>query len=295
MSNELILTAERVVKPAGSFRELLDFIEAADTIYGSMPNKNHRDRFKAIFINQVRKQPDILQCSLKSIGDAIANACDLGLDIDGLLGHAYIIPFGKKGQLAKDAVLVAGYKGLIDICRRSGNVSTVVSESVFESDEFEYALGTDPYIKHVPDMTIDRVSDKDIKFVYAVFKLRDGASQFTVWTRDKIDSHKRKYSKGWKRPDSPWQYGNAWEKMAHKTVMRDLIQSGKIPVSAEAQKLVSQEVAIEYDSFRESENSKPKLSIEEISKQILGESAVDPVQMLEEQEQLKVYDDSEDQ
>lgn len=285
MSSELIVSPQRVAQPAGNFQDLSSFLDQADTIYQSMPNQHHRSRFKAIFINQVRKQPDILQCSLKSIGDAIANACDLGLDIDGLLGHAYLIPFGKKGQAAKEAVLVAGYKGLIDICRRSGNVSTVVSESVFSSDEFSYALGTDPYIKHVPDMTIDRVDDKKIQYVYSVFKLRDGASQFTVWTREKIDSHKRKYSKGWKRPDSPWQYGNAWEKMAHKTVMRDLIQSGKIPVSAEVQKLVSQEVSLEYENFREQENAQPKMTIDDISKQILGATAVDPLELLKKSEE----------
>ena len=47
----------------------------------------------------------------------------------------------------------ASDKGLIDLAYRSGQISTVSAHTVYEHDEFEYELGLDEKLKHIPART----------------------------------------------------------------------------------------------------------------------------------------------
>lgn len=81
-------------------------------------------------------------------------------------------------------------------------------------------------------------------------KLRDGGIQRSVWSTEKVNAHKEKYSQGWRRAegkgkDSPWH--TAWETMAKKTVIRDMIQRGLVPLSAEYTQLVERTTVVDED------------------------------------------------
>ena len=65
-------------------------------------------------IYAIIKNKDLLACSELSIVKSVEQAANLGLLIDGVLGHGYLVPFKDKCEF------VPGYGGLIELCRRSG-------------------------------------------------------------------------------------------------------------------------------------------------------------------------------
>ena len=208
----------------------------------ALPKHVTADRMIRVAINCIRKTPKLLDCDPASLFGAITEAATYGWELGGVLGHAYLVPFKREAQL------IPGYKGLIDLCRRSGQISTISLEVVHEGDKFDYSIGDTPHIMHKPDDRNPKRHEKPITHAYAVVRLRDGGIQRSVWSQEQIDAHKEKYSSGWRfaekgdsskgggKKDSPWH--TAWPTMAKKTVIRDMIQRGLIPVSAEYRDIV---------------------------------------------------------
>lgn len=215
----------------------------------ALPKHITADRMIRVAINCIRKNPKLLDCDPASLFGAITEAATYGWELGGVLGHAYLVPF------KRECTLIPGYKGMIDLCRRSGQISTISLEVVHEGDAFDYSIGDDPHIHHKPNDRDPKRDSKPITHAYAVVRLRDGGVQRSVWSRERIDAHKEQYSKGWDwaengdkskgggKKDSPWH--TAWPTMAKKTVIRDMIGRGLIPVSAEYRDVVQR--GVEHD------------------------------------------------
>lgn len=244
-----------IIDPITSPQQFRDVLLAhADKVFAAMPANLTQERFIAICVRCFRQTPKLANCDPLSIIDAVSQAATLGLEPDGVLGHAYLIPYGK------ECVLVPGYKGLVDLARRSRNVSTITMETVHKGDIFQHCLGTDAGIKHLPSEDADRHKNP-VTHIYVVAKLRDGGVQFKVWTQAKIDAHKAKYSKAWQwaesgdrargggKKDSTWHEHR--EIMGKKTVLKDMINRGEIPVSAEVQRLSMQSELAEQGHYED--------------------------------------------
>ena len=111
-----------------------------------------------------------------------------------------------------------GYKGLIDLAYRSGEVELVQAQCVYENDTFECEYGIEPKLKHIP-------ADKDrgdlIK-VYAMFRTKSGGYGFEVMSVDDIRNHASKHSKAYNSNYSPWK--TSFEEMAKKTVLKKVLK-----------------------------------------------------------------------
>ena len=103
-------------------------------------------------------------------------------------------------------------KGLIELAYRSGEISSIQAQTVYENDEFEYEYGLEPKLKHIPAME----NRGDPKFFYAVFKLKNGGYGFQVSSVDDIREHAKRYSQAYN--NGPWQTN--FEEMAKKTVLK---------------------------------------------------------------------------
>src|SRR5665213_272677 len=129
-------------------------------------------------------------------------------------GDAYIIPYGDKVQFQ------TGYKGLIKLARRSGEIKTISAELVFKDEDFEVEYGTDRRIRHTPNFDIDRTKYESVTNAYATARLTNGEDVFVVMTRkelNKIQATAKSSS-----TDTPWQ---KWpERQAIKTVLKRLTQ-----------------------------------------------------------------------
>lgn len=162
----------------------------------------------------IRKSPLLAQCTKESIFQCVMDSASLGLDVGGMLGHAYMVPFKNNKKGVYESQLVIGYKGLISLARRSGEVLSVKAEVVYEKDEFEVDLASGDLPKHKPYLKGDRGKPY---LVYCVARFRDGGNHTEVMTLadcDKIRQRSRAKDAG------PWSNKDDYLEMCKKTVAR---------------------------------------------------------------------------
>lgn len=215
----------------------------------ALPKHMTADRLARIALTEIRKVPKLAQCDQTSFLGAIMQIAALGLEPGGALGHAYLIPFDKRGKLANgqwgivgtEVQLIIGYRGMIDLARRSGQIVSLSARIVYENDRFSYSYGLDEVMDHKPH---EGANPGAMRLVYAVAKLVGGGVQFEVMSRAKIEKI-RDESQGYKAAvaaaekykkevDSPWT--KHFDEMAKKTVIRQLFKY--LPVSIEIQRAV---------------------------------------------------------
>jgi recombination protein RecT len=215
--NEIVPVSQK----AENVRLLLE--KAKPQIALALPRHLNADRMLRIAMTSVRRTPALLGCNQQSLLGAVMQAAQLGLEPDGVLGHAYLIPFKDQVQL------IIGYKGLIDLARRSGQLSTIFARVVYAEDQFEFAYGLTERLEHIPS---GKVENGEVRAVYAVARLKDGGTQFEVMTRGEVDAI-RKRSRA--ADDGPWVTDYA--EMAKKTVLRRLCKM--LPASVELSRAVA--------------------------------------------------------
>lgn len=199
-------------------------------IEAALPRHMSADRLLRIALTEVRKNPDLVRCEPMSFLGAVVQSAQLGLE-PGVLGHAYLVPFNNRQTGRREVQLIVGYKGLIDLARRSGQISSITAHAVYEGDDFEYVLGLQEKLNHVPKP--GRVAQaRHLVAVYAIAKLRDGGHQLEVMSREEVEAI-RKRSKA--SDSGPWK--TDYEEMAKKTVLRRLCKM--LPASIELHKAVA--------------------------------------------------------
>ena len=182
--------------------------------------------------------PSLLECEIPSLITAVGQCALFGLEPNTILGHAYLIPFNKNekdrqsGQWTRRKLVqvVIGYKGLIDMARRSGQIVSISAHEVCENDEFEYSYGLEETLKHRPsDSNRGRVTH-----FYAYAKLKDGGQSFEVMSLDQINEIRDSAAKrnGAKDIAGPWK--DHFIEMGRKTVIRRLAKY--LPLSIEFQR-----------------------------------------------------------
>lgn len=196
----------------------------------ALPKHLSPDRFLRVALTELRKNKELATCNQKSFLGAIVQCSQLGLEPGDNLGRAYLIPYNNRKLNIKECQLIIGYRGLLDLARRSGNISSISSHCVFENDTLEFEYGIDEKLKHIPSR-----EDRGI-FVaaYAIAKFKDGGYQFEVMFKDGIDKI-RASSKAADSSYSPW--ATHYEEMAKKTVLRRLCKY--LPMSIEVQQAVT--------------------------------------------------------
>lgn len=176
------------------------------------------ERVFRLALGVFRRTPGLQRCTPESVLDACMIAARLGLEPDGgALAQAYLVPHGT------ECTLIVGYRGLIELARRSGLVRRVEARLVHAGDEFEYELGATPKLRHKPLVEDDSA---EVTHAYAVAFFADGSSQFEVMTLRQIE-HVRKSSRF--GASGPW--AQHAEEMYRKTVVRRLAKY--LPLSPE--------------------------------------------------------------
>jgi recombination protein RecT len=193
-----------------------------------LPKHMDSGRMARIALNVIRDNPLLLQCNLPSLMGSVMESAKLGLE-PGLLGQAYILPYKNykaskaSGQDVYEAQFIIGYKGMIDLVRRSGHVSTISAQAVHENDVFEFEYGLEDKLVHKPVL-----KDKGAVIAYyALAKMKDGGYNFVVMSKEDVEKHRDKYSKA--KQYGPWV--DEFDGMAKKTVLRQLVKY--LPISVE--------------------------------------------------------------
>ena len=206
-----------VAKKENKQKTIFDVIQAgAKQFATALPKHINSERFVRIAITTIRQNPKLAQCSQESLLGALMVSAQLGLE-PGTLGQCYLIPYGRECQFQ------IGYKGMIELLRRSGQLKDIYAYSVYENDEFEMTYGLERNLKHKPNLQ-DRGN-----FIgcYCVAVLKDDARAFEYMTKEEIEVHGKKFSKTY--GNGPWK--TDFEAMAHKTVVKKMLKW--LPLSVE--------------------------------------------------------------
>lgn len=221
-------TSKMVAKTVGAGTIKTFFESQKGTLAAVLPKHVSADRMLKIALGAMRTTPKLMNCTLESLLGGVVQCSQLGLEPNTPLGHAYLIPFDNRKKGITEVQIVLGYKGLIDLSRRSGQVVSIAAHEVCENDKFDYAYGLDERLDHRPAMD-DR--GRVIAF-YAVAKLKDGGHAFEVMSRaqvEKIRDESQNYKFAKDKAGSVW--GQHFVEMGRKTVLRRLFKY--LPVSIE--------------------------------------------------------------
>lgn len=198
----------------------------------ALPKHLDPDRMARLALTAIRSDQKLLSCTPESLMASVMQAAQVGLEIDGMLGHAYLIPFWNGREKINEAKLLIGYKGYILLARRSKQIDTIEAHAVYGADEFRYEYGSNAYLKHVPARGADR---GEFVGAWAMTRFRGSSRpQFEFMDAAKIEARRRRS----KQPDKgPWQ--TDYEAMAVKTVLRQHAKNW--PLTPVEQALVASE------------------------------------------------------
>ena len=223
-ANQVTTTTEK----KGTLGEWLK--DKKDAFNSALPaNTVNVDRFmqSAMLAITNPKMPNLVKCSKESIFRSLREAAAYGLELNGMLGQAYLIPYNVKGVMTCNLQL--GYKGLIALARRSNTIKTIAAEPIHENDIFEVELGMGRKLSHKIDITKER---GEVIGYYCLVELCNGGSQFKVMSKKDVENHRNKFSKAYDPKDSSNIWNKNFDAMALKTVV---IQALKLcPISIEA-------------------------------------------------------------
>ena len=180
----------------------------------ALPSVITPERFTRMVFTALSSTPKLQQCTPQSFLGAMMQAAQLGLEPNTPVGQAYLIPYGNSCQFQ------LGYAGLINLAYRSGEIKDIQAHEVCENDEFEYELGLEPKLKHIPAKS----NRGPVTMYYAVWHTKTGGYGFEVMSKDDVLEFAQKKSKSFHK--GPWQ--TDFDAMAKKTVLKQALKYAPI-------------------------------------------------------------------
>ncbi len=210
-------------KPAANVSELRALLTSPAVIaqiQQTIPKHMKAERMAKIMLSACLKTPKLMQVNQLTLLQSLTHLSELGLEPGSAFGHVYLLPFRNNRENRMDVNVIIGYRGYIELMRRSGFVKQIETHVVFEGEQFELQYGLEGTRKflHVPDWKVPRTAEKAL-VVYAIVRLKDGAEHVEVMTMDEVRTIRNR-SQSWKfKPnEGPWH--DDFLEMARKTVIR---------------------------------------------------------------------------
>lgn len=203
---------------ANTFKNLL--AQAQDKIKEIVPSHLTPERLIKVAMMACQKTPKLLECTKESFLLSVMQCAELGLEPSGTLGGVYLIPYGNTCQM------ILGYRGMIALARRSGEVRNIIAVPVFKGEEY-VATRTNGEVTVHHIQNPDASSEPDnLRGVYVIANLTEGGIQFDYMSKADIEKI-RKRSKS--ANNGPWV--TDYVEMSKKTVIRRIFKM--LPMSVE--------------------------------------------------------------
>lgn len=219
-----VATEGKSLKPSERIKVKLDSIQKqiAQAIPATMQRYLTPERQIRLFWAEARRNPTLLKCDAETVASSIMTASQLGIEI-GVQGQGWLVPYFASKKKTYEAQFIIGYKGLIGLARRSGEVQSIETHIVYEKDEFELTLGIDTTLKHVPFLDGERGAPR---LVYGVARFKDGGHHFEWMSLAEVEKIRARAKA---RDNGPWL--TDYEQMVRKTLIRRM--ANYLPMSIE--------------------------------------------------------------
>lgn len=233
-------SAEVATKQAKPITSLKDLIEARKgEIARVLPSVLPADQFTRLTLNALMNTKHLAECDMPSFYSAIMTCAQLGLK-PNVNGEGYLLPYFNGKTKRYNCQFIAGYKGLMILARRSGEIASIDAQTVYENDTFDLSYGFEPCLIHKPLLTGDRGA---VKGFYAAVLLKDGGKNAYYMSVDDAKKYGTKYSKTFN--NGPWQ--TDFEAMAKKSCLRQVLKY--CPTSTDVQQAIDAEDGYEDNSY----------------------------------------------
>ncbi len=194
-------------------------------------------------IAEVIRTESLWPCTPQSIFDCVLAATALGLRVGKDLGHAYILPFRDNKTNTTIATFLIGYRGLVTLARRSGEIVSITANIVHARDVFDASEGTDGHLVHKPAY-FGKGGRGEPVGVYAFANLTGGGEQWTVMSVADVEAVRSRSRAG---QSGPWV--TDWSEMAKKTAVRRLAKM--LPISVDAEQAIAQDDRRDFEDARD--------------------------------------------
>lgn len=220
-------TPARQGDPANTMRVMLDRMKGEFAT--ALPAHIPADRLLRHALTAFRTTPKLDECTPASFLGALMTCAQIGLE-PGPQGYVYILPFWNSRARSHEATFILGYKGMMELARRSSELVDISAHTIYENEvkqgRFTVEYGTSPRIEHKPIVFGDR--GQPVGY-YARATLRNGGTPFVVLSKDEVDEFRKRSMTQKDNPSGPWS--SDYEPMAWKTCVRRL--SRWLPQSSE--------------------------------------------------------------
>ena len=219
-------------------------------------------RFISSIVSAVQTTPALQECTNPSILSAALLGEALNLSPSPQLGQFSMVPFDNKKKGCKEAQFQLGYKGYIQLAKRSGVYKKINVISIKEGELISYNPLEEELEVNLIEDDYERENTPTIGY-YAMFEEVNGYRHSIYWSKQKMLAHAEKYSFAFyknggakslelleqgKIPEKDlWKYSSFWFKdfdgMAHKTMLRQLISKWGT-MSIDLQKAIDKDMAV---------------------------------------------------
>lgn len=216
-------------------------------INNTLQDPKRAQRFIASITSAVATNPALQECDLPTILSGALLGESLGLSPSPQLGQYYLVPFQNNKKGCKDAQFVLGYKGYVQLALRSGYYKhlNVIAVKAGELVRFD-PLTEEVEINLNPD-ELARENSASIGYL-ATFEYLNGFRKTIYWSREKMEAHALRYSKGYAAKKGYTFWEKDFDAMAFKTMLRQLISKWGI-MSIDLQTAFEQDTVIEGEDY----------------------------------------------
>lgn len=211
------------INDRAAFKRLL-----APYVEDILPGGVTAERVHAITRLVIKQNLKLQKCAGGSVWRAVLEILSAGLTPDSVLGEASIVPYKEV------ATPIIGYKGYRTLAYRHPAVCKVEAKVVRVGDDFDYAYGTDQFLRHKPCGNTG-VRDEDFEGAWALAVLKDGATLFKYCPKFEIITHRQSSASfRFKPSDSPWTTHPEpmWAKTAFLVLVAYLPQNRELAIAA---------------------------------------------------------------
>lgn len=192
---------------------------------------------KSQFVNNlvalVSNSENLQNCDPQSVMFAGIKATALNLPLDPNLGFAYIVPYNDKVKRKKTAQFQIGYRGLLQLAIRSGQMAAINVTDVRQGE----LVGEDILTGEIKLKKTANRTEKPVIGYVAYMRLVNGFEKTIYSSRDEVENFALRFSK--QKFDG--KLANVWasdfDAMAKKTVLKALLKYA--PLSTEMAEAIS--------------------------------------------------------
>ncbi len=201
-------------------------------------------RFITAIISATNTNKALQECTNVSIVNAALLGETLKLSPSPQLGHYYMVPYNNKGT--KEAQFQLGYKGYLQLAIRSGLYKKINVLAIKTGELVNYNPLDEEIEVHLIEDEETRENAGTIGY-YAMFEYTNGFKKTLYWSKNKMENHALKYSKGYQAKKGYTFWEKDFDAMAYKTMLRQLISKWGI-MSIDMQNAMESDMAVLNDN-----------------------------------------------